>query len=89
VHVAHLFNGCRGLSVLTRAARNVEILCDDVIGEKVKRSTTKRTSTTTNNRSNGGGVRGTHDAEMPCDGELGEKKVERAMTIKVTTSKRG
>jgi hypothetical protein len=60
-----------------------------VIGKKVKRSTMKRTSTAANNRSNGGGVRGTHDAEMSCNGELGEKKVERAMTIEVTTSKRG
>jgi hypothetical protein len=33
-----------------------------------------------------GGVSGARDTEMPCDGRLGEKKVERAMTIEVTTS---
>lgn len=89
MHAARLFNWCRGLGVLTRAARNDEIPCDGVIGEKVKRSTTKRTSTAANSRSNGGGVRGMRDAEMPCNGELGEKKVEHAMTIEVTTSKCG
>lgn len=86
--VARLFDRCCGLSVLTWAACDVEILCDGEIDEKVKRSTTKRVSAAASSRSSGGGGRGARNAEKPCDGGFGEKKVKHAMTIEVTISTR-